>query len=246
MNAQKDILVVDDEPSYMTVLNKELKTAGYRPILARNGEEALVALLEKDEISVVLLDVRLPVINGLNISQIIRKDFPDKKVIVTSVLQKEEQNFLIDDADDYYDKSEDFDNLMEKIENALYGRVNNVLKDNEKRSHKRIPVNVLANCEKLSHAPWGGSHFIAYTKDLSLWGGKFVVGKDIKVGQHLSIALELPVHFLPLLIDAEVVWMHKREAFGLASKGNAEAGIRFVKLDSPSDEEKLKSYLNCI
>jgi CheY-like chemotaxis protein len=247
MNALKEILVVDDEPGYRALINKELKTAGYHTVLAQNGEEALVALWEKQQIGLVLLDVRLPVINGLNIFEIIRKDFPDKKIIVTSVLQKDEQRFLIYDADDYYDKSHSLSSLIEKVNNTFISGMKGILRENDKRNFRRMPVNVLASCEKEKHGPFPScSHFISYTKDLSPFGGRFMVGEDIKVGQHFSMALELPVNFLPLLIDCEVVWVRKFEEFDSNIKGCAEVGVRFVKLDSPRDEEKLKNYLNCV
>jgi len=65
MNTHKEILIVEDEPGYRTLVNKRLRIAGYHTVLAQNGEEALVALWEKDQIGLVILDVRLPNINGL-------------------------------------------------------------------------------------------------------------------------------------------------------------------------------------
>ena len=90
------------------------------------------------------------------------------------------------------------------------------------------------------------ANFFSYTKDLSLKGGRFVVGEDVNVGQHFSVALELPSNFLPLLIDCEVVWSRKLEEGGLKTKGGNEIGVRFVKLDSPYDEEELKNYFNFV
>jgi CheY-like chemotaxis protein len=247
MNALKEILIVDDEPGYRFLINKELKTAGYHTVLAQNGEEALVALWEKQHIGLVLLDVRLPVINGLNIFEIIRKDFPDKKIIVSSVLQKDEQRFLIYDADDYYDKSEDLSTLIEKIDHNLSNPFKGRLSENEKRYFRRMPVNVLANCEWANQYPSTiDSHFLSYTKDLSPLGGRFIVGEDVKVGQRFMIALEIPVNFLPLLIDCEVIWVRKLEESDTRTKVIVEVGARFIKLDSPRDEEKLKNYLNCV
>lgn len=119
MNALKEILVVDNEPGNRALINNELKAAGYHTVLAQNGAEALVALWEKQDIDVVLLDLRLPVINGLNIFEIIRKHFPDKKIIINSVLQRDGQRFLIYDADNDHEKSQNLSNLKEKIDNAL-------------------------------------------------------------------------------------------------------------------------------
>ena len=248
MNAHKEILIVDDEPEYRNLINKKLKIAGYHTVLAQNGEEALVALWEREQIGLVLLDVRLPMMNGLNIFEIIKKDFPDKRVIVSSILQKDEQRFLISDADDYYYKAEDLSSLIEKVDNLFKkNRMKGTLRENEKRNFRRIPVNVLAGCERGDHyMPSTYMYFISYTKDLSPYGGRFIIGEDVKVGQHFSVSLELPVNFLPLLIDCEVVWVKKLEEFESKTKGSIEAGVRFVKLDSPRDEEKLRNYLNCV
>jgi CheY-like chemotaxis protein len=244
MIAQKEILIVDDEPEYRTLINKRLKIAGYHTVLAQNAEEAVVALWERNQIGLVLLDVRLPIINGLNIFEIIRKDFPDKRIIVTSVLQMNEQRFLIYDADDYYYKFEDHSHLLEKIDNAFNNSMHGRLGNNEKRYFRRMPVNVLANCEMENHGAYPVcSHFLSYTKDLSPLGGRFIVNEDIKAGQHFTMALELPVNFLPLLIDCEAVWVKKLEEVDAPIKGRVEIGVRFIKLDSLHDEAKLKNYL---
>lgn len=248
MNRIKEILVVDDEPQYRSMISKKLKDAGYHAVLAQNGEEALVALWENHGISLVLLDVRLPYINGYNISEIIRKDFPNRKVIICSALQKEEQKFLIDDADEYFYKSEDLSVLVEKINKVL--NCNDLqcrIVENEKRMSKRISVNVLASCESINnHEHESSIHCFSYTKDLSLYGGRFIFAEDLHTGQHLSVALELPSNFLPVLIDCEVVWVRKLDDHDPKNKGSIEVGVKFVKLDMHQDEDKLKNYLNFV
>jgi len=245
MHALKEILVIDDQPGDRAHINKELRAAGYNTVLAQNSAEALVALWEKQDIDVVLLDVRLPVINGLNIFEIIRKHFPDKKIIINSVLQNDGQRFLTYDADNYYEKSQDMSSLKEKIDIALNNRLKGKLGKNDQRISKRIPVRVLSTCEKSSQDITPAYvYFHSCTKDLSPTGGRFVVDEDIKVGQQFRIALELPGDLMPFLIDCEVVWVKKLEGSDSVSTGNSEIGVRFVKLDSPNDEQRLKKYLS--
>jgi CheY-like chemotaxis protein len=248
MDAHKEILIVDDESGYRNLVNKKLKIAGYHTVLAQNAEEALVALWENERIGLVLLDIRLPMMNGLNIFEIIRKDFPDKKIIVSSALQQYEQRFLMDEAEDYYYKCEDLSTLIEKVDNVFNSSDARLgLRENEKRNSKRMPVNVLVDCERRNRDTFPlYESFISYTKDLSPTGGRFIVSEDIKVGQNFSAAMELPINYFPLLIDCEVVWVRKLEESDGKTKGSMEAGVRFVKLDSPRDEQKLKNYLNCI
>jgi len=249
MDWDKKILIVDDEPEYRALVDKGLRAAGYHTVLAQDGGEALKVLWEKDGIGLVLLDVRLPRMNGMDIFEIIRRDFPDKKIIICSALRKEEQRFFIYNADDYYYKFEDPDILIKKIEKVFSGKNREGAvrekEKNERRSFRRMPVNVLATCENMSPGTSpSGAHFLSYIKDLSLRGGRFVINEDPKVGRHFSAALELPVNSFPLLVDCEVVWVKKLEEPGPRPKRNFEAGVRFVKLDLSRDEEKLKNYLS--
>lgn len=247
-NVTKEILVVDDEPEFRTLVFRKLKALGYRIVLAKNEQEALFALCEKKNISLVLLDVRMPLINGKNISEIIRKDFPDKKIIIISALERDQQQFLIHDADDYYYKGEDLDSLIRKIGRVLDNKsMVGTLGENEKRNFRRVPVNVLASCESAAQFTSSSSaHFLSYTKDLSLKGGRFVIAEDINVGQRFSAALELPANFLPILIKCEVVWAKKMEDNNSQNKRNYEIGVRFAKLDLPQDEQRLKNYFNFV
>lgn len=108
-----------------------------------------------------------------------------------------------------------------------------------------MPVNVLATCEKdKQDASATYVYFHSCSKDLSASGGRFIIDDDIKVGQHFRIALELPDYLLPVLIDCEAVWVKKLEGLKSRAKDSFEVGARFVKLDSPNDEAKLKKYLN--
>ncbi|RMG47606.1 MAG: sigma-54-dependent Fis family transcriptional regulator [Acidobacteria bacterium] len=75
------ILVVDDEPGVRRWLETLLGRAGYRTVLAGTGREALVAF-ERRSPSLVLLDLRLPDINGLEVLRKMQATRPDVPVIV--------------------------------------------------------------------------------------------------------------------------------------------------------------------
>ena len=64
----KHILVVDDEPEALTFLEIVLKRNDYRPLLARDGAEAL-ELLEKLRVDLILADVAMPRMNGYQLCQ---------------------------------------------------------------------------------------------------------------------------------------------------------------------------------
>jgi PleD family two-component response regulator len=66
-----NILIVDDEPKNLTVLEAILDGCGYRVVRAESAEQALLALLA-DEFALLILDVRMPGLTGLELAQIIR------------------------------------------------------------------------------------------------------------------------------------------------------------------------------
>jgi DNA-binding response OmpR family regulator len=75
------VLVVDDEPLIRATVCEMLDMAGYRASSAANGAEAL-ALLETSPMDVVLLDMRMPVLDGWGFAREVRERGMDVKSIV--------------------------------------------------------------------------------------------------------------------------------------------------------------------
>lgn len=115
----KEILIVDDEPKIRSLFTRQLEEEGFRVIKVENGEKALNLIRENKNISLVILDILLPKTSGLDIFDIIKKENPQIKIIISSVYPKEDQEFLIFDADDYYYKYDETSILMDKINNLL-------------------------------------------------------------------------------------------------------------------------------
>lgn len=119
MNRVCSILVVEDESRMRALLKHYLQSAGHRVITAENGVVALRCLNENRDIGLILLDIRLPVSSGLDAFESIKRDFTGLKIIVSSVYSKTEQKFLLGRADDYFDKSESFSSLIDKVNRLL-------------------------------------------------------------------------------------------------------------------------------
>ena len=79
------VLVVDDERALRTVLRTRLKLAGYRVVEADSGEDALEQL-EREQPDVMLLDLRLPGIDGWGVLEQLRHDerLPGLRVVVVT------------------------------------------------------------------------------------------------------------------------------------------------------------------
>jgi len=79
----KNVLIVDDEETLTWSMAKSLSKDKdkYEVLIANNGQEA-INLLNKYNIDIVISDIRMPDINGLDLLIKIRKEFPQTKVII--------------------------------------------------------------------------------------------------------------------------------------------------------------------
>jgi two-component system phosphate regulon response regulator PhoB len=67
------ILVVDDEPDALEVLGYKLREAGFAPVFANDGQRALAAVRDERP-ALVVLDLMLPEVDGLEVCKILRRD----------------------------------------------------------------------------------------------------------------------------------------------------------------------------
>jgi len=83
--AQRTILVVEDERIMLRLLERFLSRQGYQVLLAADGEQAIDGYCRhKTEIDVVLLDVGLPKVSGVDVLRKMKKENPDVRVVVAS------------------------------------------------------------------------------------------------------------------------------------------------------------------
>ncbi len=118
------ILVVDDEPDYVTTIQCRLEWSQYDVITASNGQEAIEkAVNEKPDL--VLLDTSMPVMNGHEVLEQFKQhsDLKDIPVIMVTALceQQDISKASSYGIADYVAKPFDFTELVEKIANALNG-----------------------------------------------------------------------------------------------------------------------------
>jgi len=114
----RSILIVDDEDVIRDLCAKALR--GYRTLQAPDGEEAL-RLLAREEVDVVLTDVMMPQMNGLDLLRAIKERTPDQPVIVmTGYADKEVVlKALKADADDFISKPINLLQLKTTIDKVL-------------------------------------------------------------------------------------------------------------------------------
>jgi two-component system cell cycle sensor histidine kinase/response regulator CckA len=84
------ILVIDDEASILTITSQTLEAYGYRALTATDGADAVAIYLQnRNEISVVLTDMMMPVMDGASTIHALRRINPSVKIIAASGLNAE-------------------------------------------------------------------------------------------------------------------------------------------------------------
>jgi two-component system KDP operon response regulator KdpE len=115
----RTILLIDDEPQIRRVLRASLSSNGAHVLDVQNGEEAL-ELLRRQTVDLILLDLNMPGMGGLETCRAIRSGW-DVPIIVVSVRDSDRDKVEALDAgaDDYVSKPFSFDELMARIRAAL-------------------------------------------------------------------------------------------------------------------------------
>ena len=120
---QETILVVDDEEGIRRLLARTLEGEGYHCAEAANGDEAMAALM-KHQVSLVILDVRMPGKPGTETLIEIRSAFPETPVIMATAVGETSAvvECMKSGAYDYLSKPIDLTELTMSIRRALATR----------------------------------------------------------------------------------------------------------------------------
>jgi DNA-binding NtrC family response regulator len=77
------VLVVEDEARLRQGILTAIPAMGFVPVGAGSGEEA-IAIMQRDPCEVILLDLRLPGMNGMELLEVVRQRWPHSQVIITT------------------------------------------------------------------------------------------------------------------------------------------------------------------
>lgn len=113
------IMIVDDEKDFVEMLGLRLKEKGENVMAAYNGNECLKAL-ETTDVDVIILDVKMPGMNGIDTLREIKKRQPLVEVIMLTghgTIQTAIDGMKIG-AFDFLLKPADFDELLDKVTSA--------------------------------------------------------------------------------------------------------------------------------
>ncbi|MFQ6031946.1 MAG: response regulator [Candidatus Zixiibacteriota bacterium] len=120
MSRTNQILIVDDNPHMCSLLADTLEFFDYKGIVAKDGEEALHKLSE-DCFDMVITDLRMPRMGGMDLLRTIKDQFPELPVVVITGFGTEvsKDDALSAHADDFLSKPFKVDEIQELLKKHL-------------------------------------------------------------------------------------------------------------------------------
>ena len=146
------ILVVDDQPQNIELLEAYLAPRGYEIVTAANGEEAL-GKLSGNQIDLILLDVMMPGMDGFEVTRRVRQDDTHRLlpiILITALQEKEDRIKGIEaGCDDFLSKPIDKMELLARVSSLLKVKAYNDLVSNYQ---KELEAEVARRTEELKQA----------------------------------------------------------------------------------------------
>ncbi len=119
---QGSVLVVDDNPENRDMLSRRLARRGYTVAVAEDGQQALT-LTEAQHFDLVLLDIMMPGISGLEVLKILRQRYSVADLPVIMATAKDQSTDIVEalqlGANDYVTKPLDFPVVLARVETQL-------------------------------------------------------------------------------------------------------------------------------
>ena len=139
------VMLVDDEVPFVETMKKRLEKRDLTIITAFSGEEALHTLESHQNTDVVILDVKMPGMDGIETLSKIRKDFPLIEVIMLTghgTIESAIEGMKLG-AFDYLMKPCEIEQLMEKVQEATRKKRNHEEKIREARVKEALSIHGL-------------------------------------------------------------------------------------------------------
>ncbi len=170
------ILIVDDDPGQRSLLHSFLSGQGLDTVTASSGEEAL-SILKSEEISMMISDVRMPGISGLETLRRARQEHAILPVLLVTAYAdiREAVGAMRDGALNYLAKPIDLDELLASVRKATGMDESGALQFSESR---RLPEHVVAN-SPLIQAVFRDAALVAPSDSRILITGESGVGKEV-------------------------------------------------------------------
>jgi len=227
------VLVVDDEPSVVEVFREFLSGEGYALSVALSGEEA-VRLIPEIKPDLVLTDINLPGLSGLEVMRFAKREDPEVAVIVVTGYASASTaiDALREGAYDYVTKPFDLDDVQQIVERGIANRrlkaINRRLVGELRQKNEILQHHEQELREKVRLATWQMTKL-------------YEVGKEVSANLELAPRLQIICAKAAELVGAPVVVVYLRNpeterlsvgaAHGAELLGADEDEARFVEAE---------------
>lgn len=236
MSTKAKILIVDDEPDLVEITAFRLQEEGFETLQAKNSQQAL-EIVKNEHVQVVLTDIRMPGIGGIQLLDKIKSLNPVKPrvFVVTGSVNIDLEEIFDIGAEGIFAKPIDFDQLIEAIKKAASPST----PEGELRQWTRFPGEL--NIE-LKHGQYVQT-LIMNTTNIGR-GGVFVRfhgGEKIEIGDSLEFVLNFKDGNIQRQVGghAKVIWKRGQDLKDLP----AGIGLKFENFTS-GERQRFLWYLN--
>jgi len=133
--ARDRILIADDEADIGLILKLQLEDSGYSTVRVKDGVEAL-EVLAKERFELLLLDIKMPRMDGMQVLDRVRQDYPAMVVVMMTAHGSEDIAVaaMKKGAVDYISKPFSNEDMLKRVERAI--RYNRTVQENERLQQK--------------------------------------------------------------------------------------------------------------
>ncbi len=145
-NSVNSVLIIEDDAAQLKTLADILETEGFLPVCCKSEKEAYETL-EKQEMNVAILDLRLGDVDGISVLKKLKKHDPEIKVIINTAYASLESavNAVNEEAFAYITKMDDVENLISHVHRAFREHLVKYTRVLEKEVDKRTRELTVAN-----------------------------------------------------------------------------------------------------
>jgi DNA-binding NtrC family response regulator len=180
------ILIIDDEPSYLQLMKEFLNQEGYVNVLTQENPLNVLPLLERTDVDLILLDIFMPEMNGLELLEKIYAVYPAIPVIVITAVHEVQiaLKAIKLGAYEFITKPPDTDRLLLTIRRALDTRLLEAERDSlrrallEQKPSRRIFSDIITD-SPLMHKVFELVEIFAPTNETVFIAGETGTGKDL-------------------------------------------------------------------
>ena len=180
------ILIVDDEPSYLELIKSVLTEEGYTNIITEQNPLKVLPLLERTDIDLILLDIFMPEMNGLDLLEKVYADYPSIPVIVITAVNEVQiaLRAVKLGAYEFITKPPDTDRLFLTIRRALAKKLLETERDSLRKTFieakpERSYFSEILTDSPVMHKVFELVEIFAPTNETVLIAGETGTGKDL-------------------------------------------------------------------